>query len=383
MTRETLSRAFNSVSPASDRSRRAFLALCVTCGLSILLVCCRAKPAGELTTPVAATGTSPPAGTTPAASITVAPSPERALTPTASDTAAPALEEYTVQKGDTLLGLAVDWGVPMAAIQLANDMGDSTVVMVGMPLSIPSKEGWEEATPFWVLHVVQKGETLSHISKRYGVSIERLQEVNGLADSDSIRAGQELILPLKGTVSALVPTPTTTPVLPTSTSTHAVQPTTVVTSAANASTQPGSSHAARAVEPPPSDVSDWPRETARLINEVRADHGLPAFAYNDTLAQAAQAHANDCVQRGSCSHTGSDGSNIKTRVRRAGYDGVGWAECWAQRQNPQGAVDIWMDEVPPNDPHRRTLLHTWLTEIGIGVAETTWGYYIIADFGRP
>jgi hypothetical protein len=41
-----------------------------------------------------------------------------------------------------------------------------------------------------------------------------------------------------------------------------------------------------------------------------------------------------------------------------------------------------MDEVPPNDPHRRTLLHTWFTEIGVGIAETTWGYYYIADFGR-
>jgi uncharacterized protein YkwD len=42
-----------------------------------------------------------------------------------------------------------------------------------------------------------------------------------------------------------------------------------------------------------------------------------------------------------------------------------------------------MDEEPPNDPHRRTLLTTWFTEIGVGVAETTWGYYFIADFGRP
>jgi len=58
-------------------------------------------------------------------------------------------------------------------------------------------------------------------------------------------------------------------------------------------------------------------------------------------------------------------------------------ECWAQSQSPQHAVDMWMDEVPPDDPHRRTLLSTWLSEIGLGVAKTTWGYYFIADFGRP
>jgi uncharacterized protein YkwD len=135
--------------------------------------------------------------------------------------------------------------------------------------------------------------------------------------------------------------------------------------------------------PPPADTAAWPRETVRLINEVRAAHGLPPLVYNEILAQAAQAHANDCAQRGWCSHTGSDGADIKARILRAGYAPRGWAECWAQRQTPQGAVDVWMDEVPPNDPHRRTLLTTWLTEIGMGVAKATWGYYFIADFGRP
>jgi uncharacterized protein YkwD len=121
----------------------------------------------------------------------------------------------------------------------------------------------------------------------------------------------------------------------------------------------------------------------RIINEIRAVHGLEPLSYNETLARAAQAHANDCAQRGWCSHTGSDGADIKTRILRAGYSPASWAECWAQRQTPQGAVDVWMDETPPDDPHRRTLLTTWQKEIGMGIAQTTWGYYFIADFGRP
>ncbi|HRT32329.1 MAG TPA: CAP domain-containing protein, partial [Anaerolineae bacterium] len=135
--------------------------------------------------------------------------------------------------------------------------------------------------------------------------------------------------------------------------------------------------------PPPADIAAWPYETVRLMNEVRASYGLPPLTYNETLAQAAQLQATDCAQRGWCSHTGSDGSDIKQRILRVGYNPASWAECWAQRQTPQGAIDIWMDEVPPNDPHRRTLLTTWLTEVGVGVAQTTWGYYFIADFGKP
>jgi uncharacterized protein YkwD len=120
-----------------------------------------------------------------------------------------------------------------------------------------------------------------------------------------------------------------------------------------------------------------------LINQVRSEHGLPPFRYDQRLEQAAQTHANDCARRGWCSHTGSDGAGIKTRIVRAGYEASGWAECWAQTQTPQRAVEVWMDETPPNDPHRRTLLSDWVTEIGLGVSEADWGRYIIADFGRP
>jgi len=281
-----------------------------------------------------------------------------------------------------LLGLATKWNVPMAAIQKANDMGDSTVVKVGLPLLIPSPEGWEGASRFWILHVVRKGETLSHIARRYDLTIERLMQVNGLTDSDVIRAGQELILPLEEPDTTRVPTPTATPPPPTPTPRPTITATAVVTGGLSTSATVATSTPV-APAAPPADLADWPRETVRLINEVRAEHGLPPYTYNDTLAQAAQAHANDCAERGWCSHTGSDGADVKTRVRRAGYQGSGWAECWAQRQSPQSAVDIWMDEEPPNDPHRRTLLHTWFTEVGVGVAEASWGYYFIADFGRP
>ena len=362
-----------------EKRSQVLLAMCILLTLS---ASCTVKPAGELTTPAAATDEGFLPEATPIVPFTPVPSVEATVTQIASLTAEPALEEYIVQRGDTLLGLAMEWGVPMVAIQLANDMGDSLVVKVGLPLSIPSPEGWEDASPFWVLHVVQAGETLSHISRRYGVSMERLQEVNNLSNTDAIRAGQELILPLKSPAGAVVPTPAATPVPPTPTTAPAPKSTAVVTEVANMPNELDAPPAVPAA-PPPANVADWPRETVRLINDVRASHGLAAYVYNDILAETAQAHANDCAERGWCSHTGSDGSSIKVRVRRAGYSGVSWAECWAQRQTPQGAVDIWMDEVPPDDPHRHTLLHTWFTEIGIGIAETTWGYYYIADFGKP
>jgi uncharacterized protein YkwD len=200
-----------------------------------------------------------------------------------------------------------------------------------------------------------------------------------LADPSELHPGDQLVLPLEAPAAAYLPTPTytLTPIPPTATATP-VRPT--VSSPLSPIETPGPTLASVTLSP---SIADWPRETARLINEVRAAYGLPLYTYNETLAQAAQAHADDCIARGWCSHTGSDGSDVKTRIIRVGYAPSGWAECWAQSRDPNHAVEMWMDEVPPNDPHVRTLLSTWVTEIGVGVAQTTWGYYFIADFGRP
>jgi len=366
------------------KRRSAFTVALVTLSLlPAFLGSCARQPAEGMPTP------SPPAlpSAAPAGNSTLPPSPspphqhtpwptsipEPDAAPTEVPAAEPAAAEHAVQKDDTLLGIARKYGVPMAAIQLRNGMGDSTVVQVGQMLSIPSQAGWEESSAFWVVHVVREGETLVGIARAYGLKAERLKVANDLADADLIRVGQELVLPLDGPAVAQAPAPVDTPVpSPSPNPVPPADPTTAL-----------SSPTAAPAAPPPANVADWPRETVRLINEVRAQHGLPPLAYDEALAQAAQGQANDCAQRGWCSHTGSDGADIKTRVIRAGYQPASWAECWAQRQTPQGAVDIWMDEVPPNDPHRRTLLTTWLSEIGVGVAQTTWGYYFIADFGRP
>jgi uncharacterized protein YkwD len=269
----------------------------------------------------------------------------------------------------------------MAVIQQHNHMGSSIDLFAGDVLTIPPAIGWEGASAFWVQYVVEAGDTLIEIADRYRLTVEILQGVNGLIDADQLWVGQELVLPLEAPALAYAPPPTPTPVPP-PTATPAPAETPAV---ATASPEPAAAiSAVTAAEAPPADVAAWPREVARIINQVRAQHGLPPLAYNQTLAAAAQGHANDCSQRGWCSHTGSDGADLNTRLLRVGYDPTGRAECWAMSRSPQHAVDMWMDEVPPNDAHRRTLLTTFQTEIGVGVAEAPWGhYYFIADFGRP
>ena len=159
---------------------------------------------------------------------------------------------------------------------------------------------------------------------------------------------------------------------------------TVMPSATPAQTAKETALPSLTVTPAGDGVETWPQELFRLINAVRAEHDLPPYTYREQLAHVAQLHGQDCLERGSLTHTGSDGSKIKARILRSGYDAVGWAEIMVYSASPQEALDWWMDEVPPNDPHRSTLLGSWLTEIGVAILPLDNGYfYFIADLARP
>jgi LysM repeat protein len=44
-------------------------------------------------------------------------------------------------------------------------------------------------------HVVQRGETLKGLAKRYGVSVQALREANGMTERTTLRAGRAIKIP--------------------------------------------------------------------------------------------------------------------------------------------------------------------------------------------
>ena len=342
----------------------------------------------------AATATVPSViGVQPTAVVELAAMPTLSAVETAVNAAtATTVREYEVQAGDTLFGLAIAFDVPMAAMQLQNDLGIATTIKVGEVLVIPSSAAWEGASPFWVLYAVKEGDALSTIAVAYGLEVAQLQAVNGLSDVDLITVGQLLVLPLYSPAevvqaehrptATLRPPNTATLLPPTLVSTLAAPLAATLSPAATATPVP----VLPPVAPPPpaDDMAALASAVFTHLNAQRTAHNLPPLAWNGTLARAAQLHAEDCYARGWCGHSGSDGSTMRSRIIRAGYDPVRWSECWARYGSAAGAVAVWMDEVPPNDPHRRTILSTWLTEVGVGVMPGNGqGYYFIADFGTP
>ncbi len=293
--------------------------------------------------------------------------------------------QYTVRAGDTLLGIAMAFDVPMAALQLANELGAATLIHLDQVLEIPAAEIWTDASPFWVVHEVEEGQTLGEIAALNGIGLADLLAANGDVDADRISVGQALVIPLRGPQDRVVketePEPPAAP--PEAVGAAAAIVVEDVVPAEETPVDPEPTEAP-ASAPPPVGVVGLADEIFRLVNAERAVYGLAPLVWSETLARAAQRHADDCYARGWCSHTGSDGSTYKERIIREGYTPVRWSECWAWYGSAERAVAMWMDEVPPNDPHRRTILNEALTEVGVGVVPGNgYGYYFIADFGTP
>jgi uncharacterized protein YkwD len=303
-------------------------------------------------------------------------------TPIAPPPPEPAILQYVVQTGDTLWNLALSHSVSMAAIQLANGMGNSIDLIAGQTLAIPSSPQWLDESTFWMVHVVRQGETLVGIAVTYDMTVDDILRVNAIADPALIHVEQQLVVPLTQLRMTNAPQPTETPVAvaaaPVAANPQSAPPT------AEPTTPPESAPPAPTTPPPqpPSSPADWPPFILARINQVRAEHGLNTLALASELTYAAQAHAQDCAQRGWGSHVGSDGAVLKVRLERAGYLGDNWGENWVQALNAGRAFDWWYGEIPPNDPHRRNILSPNYTEVGVGIAETGWGYIFVTDFGR-
>jgi LysM repeat protein len=105
-----------------------------------------------------------------------------------------ATREYVVQAGDSIASIGAQFGVSGDEIEELNNITDPNEIYVGQTLLIPESVGASEPGGTET-YVVQAGDTLGKIAVRYGVTVEALQEANGIDDPDSITVGQVLTIP--------------------------------------------------------------------------------------------------------------------------------------------------------------------------------------------
>ena len=123
---------------------------------------------------------------------------------------------HVVQRGETLSQIAQRYGVSMAALAQANGINNPNFIYSGQRLRIPGaagSSGTGGTTASGGVHVVRAGENLSSIAARYGTSAAALARANNLANPNRIYVGQRLTISGAGSSA---PRPATQPAAPSS-----------------------------------------------------------------------------------------------------------------------------------------------------------------------
>ncbi len=121
-------------------------------------------------------------------------------TPSGPATATPVT--HVVQRGETLAGIARRYGVSVSALAAANGITDRNLVYSGTTLVVSDRavEPIIATEPTASTHVVAAGDTLAAIAITYGTTAADLAERNAIANPNLIQIGQSLEVPGAGWV---------------------------------------------------------------------------------------------------------------------------------------------------------------------------------------
>jgi len=118
-------------------------------------------------------------------------------------------DRYQVRRGDSWWALSNRFNVPVNVLKQVNNRSSNTL-SVGESLLVPRSPGAGVAAASPVEgsisstrnlaqrranHVVQRGDTLWGLSRKFGVAVSSLIQANGLKNKNSLRVGQRLYIP--------------------------------------------------------------------------------------------------------------------------------------------------------------------------------------------
>ena len=99
---------------------------------------------------------------------------------------------HKVTKGDTLWSISKQYNLSLQLILAFNNIKDKDTLSIGQIIKI-SQDNLPAAD--YNMHIVNKGETLWSIARKYNLSVDLILATNNIANSELISIGQEMKIP--------------------------------------------------------------------------------------------------------------------------------------------------------------------------------------------
>ena len=100
-----------------------------------------------------------------------------------------------VNRGETLSGIAIKYNTSYQYLARINSIANPNLIYVGQELKVPVLADYNIHDTSHRLYIVRRGNTLTQIAREYGVTIENIVELNGIANPNLIYIGETLRIP--------------------------------------------------------------------------------------------------------------------------------------------------------------------------------------------
>jgi membrane-bound lytic murein transglycosylase D len=101
---------------------------------------------------------------------------------------------HRVRWGETLSEIADEYGVSQRELKAWNKLDSKGRLQAGQRLRVAPTGAGAKASSART-HLVRRGDTLSGLARRYGVSVSELRRANGLSSGEMLKAGESLKIP--------------------------------------------------------------------------------------------------------------------------------------------------------------------------------------------
>lgn len=117
---------------------------------------------------------------------------EKVDKPAVNKTESKAPSTYTVKSGDTLSEIAVKYGTTVKKLADLNGIKNPNLIQVGQKIKLSGSAPAKPATSKPTYHTVKSGDTVSGLAVKYGSSQSQIKSWNNLKDINKIYVGQKL-----------------------------------------------------------------------------------------------------------------------------------------------------------------------------------------------